>query len=381
MSDPAAIVAARLAGARTLGLAAPGGRDGDGEPGGQDPDADAPPGRVSQATELVRLAQARYRFACSESGEPFGVPHDGPMVARMLRGGRGSLRVELAHSYARERGRARSSAALTDALAVLEGAALAVPREPLALRVAGHGDGVVLDLGDETGRAVVIEPGRWRVVDRSPVLFGRSELIGALPTPERGGSLDELRSLLNITDASWPLVVGSLVGALLPDIPHPILALLGEQGTGKTTIARLLARTVDPSPAQVRGEPRDAEGWALAAGSSWVVALDNLSSIRPWLADCLCRAVTGDGLVKRALYTDSSLSVVSFRRVVTLTAVDTGALRGDLGSGCSSSSRSGSRPPAGERTRRSSGPSGPRTGESWGPSSISWLRFSRSSPE
>ncbi|MGH3422593.1 MAG: hypothetical protein ACRDOD_23715, partial [Streptosporangiaceae bacterium] len=40
--------------------------------------------------------------------------------------------------------------------------------------------------------------------------------------------------------------------------------------------------------------------------------------------------MTGEGLVRRALYTDSGLSVLSFRRAIILTAIDAGSLRGDL---------------------------------------------------
>jgi hypothetical protein len=61
------------------------------------------------------------------------------------------------------------------------------------------------------------------------------------------------------------------------------------------------------------------------------VVLDNISNIPEWLADAMCRAVTGDGLVKRALFTDSELAVLTFRRVVAITSIDAGALRGDLG--------------------------------------------------
>ena len=68
-----------------------------------------------------------------------------------------------------------------------------------------------------------------------------------------------------------------------------------------------------------------------AAAGSWVVALDNLSGIPPWLSDSLCRAVTGDGSVKRALYTDAGLSIVSFRRCVIVNGIDVGAVRPDLG--------------------------------------------------
>ena len=69
----------------------------------------------------------------------------------------------------------------------------------------------------------------------------------------------------------------------------------------------------------------------MAAAGSWLVAIDNISSISGWWSDALCRAVTGDGWIRRKLYTDSELAVLSFRRVVLLTSIDAGALRGDLG--------------------------------------------------
>lgn len=76
--------------------------------------------------------------------------------------------------------------------------------------------------------------------------------------------------------------------------------------------------------------PRDVDTWILTASASWVVALDNLSRVPEWLSDSLCRASTGDGDVKRALYTDDGLSVVQFRRCVIANGIDVGAHRGDL---------------------------------------------------
>src|SRR5262249_26272060 len=49
-----------------------------------------------------------------------------------------------------------------------------------------------------------------------------------------------------------------------------------------------------------------------------------------WLSDVLCRAVTGDGMVRRALWTNDDLSVLAFLRVVVLNGIHLGALRGDL---------------------------------------------------
>ncbi|MGH4011009.1 MAG: hypothetical protein ACRDTH_23100 [Pseudonocardiaceae bacterium] len=126
------------------------------------------------------------------------------------------------------------------------------------------------------------------------------------------------------------MLTAALVTALMPAIPHPVLLLSGEQGTGKSTATKMLAAIVDPSPVQLRKPPRDAEAATTAAAGSWVVALDNLSGIPDWLSDCLCRWSTGDGDVRRRLYTDGDLHVIAFRRVAIINGIDLGALRGDL---------------------------------------------------
>ena len=61
------------------------------------------------------------------------------------------------------------------------------------------------------------------------------------------------------------------------------------------------------------------------------MALDNISGEIPlWLSDCLCRAFTGDGDVRRALYTDQDVSVIAFRRAVIINGIDIQVTQGDL---------------------------------------------------
>lgn len=283
-----------------------------------------------QADLIVALALGRYRLGCSGDGEPFAVENEGANIARLFRGRGGSLRSELADLFNDTHGKAPTANSLSDAMLVLEGQARRTDRTSVHLRVAAHEHSVVIDLGNADGTAVVVDGDGWKTTTLSPVLFRRTALTGALPVPAAGGNLADLRDLLNIDPGLWPLALAWLVAALLPSIPHPILALLGEQGTGKSTFARLLTRLIDPSPAQLRTAPRDVDTWVVAASGSWVVALDNLSTIKEWLSDALCRAATGDGLVRRRLYSDDDLSVLAFRRVVALTSIDAGALRGDL---------------------------------------------------
>jgi len=287
-------------------------------------------GKKSQATRLVELARRQFRTVLGSDGKTYAVPLTGPNTALPLRGENG-LRTRLANAYYNDTDSAASSSALADALTALEGQAVNTAPEPVALRVARHEGNLVLDLGTPDGRAVVISAGEWHVLPESPVLFRRTALISPLPTPSReNGGLDRLRALLNVSESGFRLLVAWLVAAMFPDIPHPILAITGEQGTAKSTCGRLLVTLIDPSPAPLRAAPKDEDAWRVQASAGWTVMLDNLSVIAPWFSDTLCKAVTGDGMVKRALYTDDDVSVISFRRVIGLTAIDAGALRGDL---------------------------------------------------
>ena len=57
---------------------------------------------------------------------------------------------------------------------MLAGSALDAEPEQVVLRLAAIEDGIVIDFGDSDGRAVVVRPGQWEVVERSPVLFRRT---------------------------------------------------------------------------------------------------------------------------------------------------------------------------------------------------------------
>jgi len=124
-----------------------------------------------------------------------------------------------------EEGKAMGSDALTAAINVMEANALFDGDEhDVHLRVAEHDGNIYVDLCNDEWQVVEITPTGWQVIDESPVRFRRSKGMLPLPIPERGGTVMQLRSFLNVDDTSWKLIVGWLVAALRPRGPYPLLA-------------------------------------------------------------------------------------------------------------------------------------------------------------
>ena len=69
---------------------------------------------------------------------------------------------------------------------------------------------------------------------------------------------------------------------------------------------------------------------AIAASNSWVVAFDNISFIRDWLSDALCRIATGGGLATRQLYADAEETIFDVQRPVIINGIADLARRSDL---------------------------------------------------
>jgi DNA primase len=117
------------------------------------------------------------------------------------------------------------------------------------VRVAEQNEKVYLELCNEGWQVVGISAKGWTVLDRSPVRFRRSKGMLALPVPEPGGAIDDLREFLNVDESSWILLVSWLIASFRPQGPYPVLALFAEQGAGKSTAGRMLRNLIDPNSA------------------------------------------------------------------------------------------------------------------------------------
>jgi hypothetical protein len=202
---------------------------------------------------------------------------------------------------------------------------------PVFTRIAQMGERIFLDLADADWAAVEIDATGWRVVPDPPVKFQRPYGMEELACPVPGGSVDELRKFINIgDDVNWKLLAGWLLAALRPEGPYPILVLHGEQGSAKSTLAKMVRALIDPNKADLRAEPRTMQDVILAARNGLIVSLDNLSSLPSWLSDTLCRLSTGAGFGTRQLYSDTEEILIEVQRPAILNGIEELAVRGDL---------------------------------------------------
>ncbi|HQT74094.1 MAG TPA: hypothetical protein PLX84_09140 [Acidiphilium sp.] len=223
-----------------------------------------------------------------------------------------------------------------EALANMPGAAI---REP-ALRTIRAGASIWIDRGAEDWSLIEVTPTGWQVVKGADVPLIRADAMRALPMPDRKaapGALDRLRKLLNLgadQDDDFKLIVCWLLSTLWPSGPYAILALDGEQGSGKSTASRLVRSLTDPNKAPLRSPPKKEDDLVVAANAGRVVALDNVSFIDADMADVLCRMATGAGLSKRRLYTDDEEHIVHVCRPVLLNGITSLMSRGDMADRC-----------------------------------------------
>jgi hypothetical protein len=296
-----------------------------------DPDVDESK-KESQATAIVRLVtDAGAELWHTPDGDGYltimAADHreHWPLASR-------GARDYLTRLYYIAAGRAPHATALQDAIATLGGIArFDGPEHLVSVRVGEHGGAIYLDLADATWRVVEITREGWRVTADAPIRFRRPRGVLPLPAPEPGGSITTLKHLLNVViHDDLILIVGWLLAALRPRGPYPVLVLTGEQGAAKSTTARVLRQLVDPSVSDLRAEPREVRDIMIAATSGYVVALDNISRLQPWLSDALCRLSTGGGFSTRQLYTDGDEIIFDAMRPAILTGISTIATRGDL---------------------------------------------------
>ena len=296
-------------------------------PGRKQKRAEQPP----QAVRIIDLAEQQYDVMIDETRrDAFALPKNRPFIARPLRGAN-SLTSAIKLGYFETYGRPANPTAIAQAIDILEARAEQCSPVPTYLRSAFIEGSLYIDMGDPEGRVIKITREGWSVLKGTrKVVFRRTRATARLPMPARKGDLEQVRRLFGVSPKNWNLIRAWWVMAWMTHFPVPILLLLGENGSGKSYLCKLILNVVDPGSG-LSAPPRNIEAWAIMANSARAFGIDNLSLVPDWLSDSLCRGVTGDRHLKRELYKDEDIVIFSFRRALAMTSIDPGALRPDLG--------------------------------------------------
>jgi hypothetical protein len=284
--------------------------------------------RLASAARIRRSSDGRLhaRVPVADRHETFGLRSAG-------------LRSWLTDAYFTECGKPPSLWAIQRVIAVLEARAWFDGGTPsISIRVASDpgadGSACYLDLGDPTGRAVRISSEGWVVVDKPEVHFRRPDGLLPLPEPCPDGSIDLLRQFVNLNDADFQLFIAWSTAAMRPVGPCPILALHGEQGSGKSTLSRMLHLLIDPQACPLLAEPKTVRDLMATGLSGWLLAFDNVTRINSDLSDAYCRMVTGGGTSLRKLRTDDERNIIYLQRPLILNGIEEFVIRADLVDRC-----------------------------------------------
>jgi hypothetical protein len=238
----------------------------------------------------------------------------------------------LTEDFLTKTGRAPNSESLKSTISTTAARArLNAPERDVFVRVGRVGEKLYLDLCDKTWRAIEISRSGWRLIDRPPLRFLRSQGMQALPVPETGGSIESLRPFLNIkTDADFVLVVAWILAAFRDRGPYPLLIVSGEQGSAKSTFSKVLSDLIDPNVAPLRTLPSSERDLFIMTRHRHLLSFDNLSGLPAWLSDAFCRVATGAAFSTRRLYSNDEEEIFTASRPTILNGIEDIVTRSDL---------------------------------------------------
>ena len=211
----------------------------------------------------------------------------------------------------------------------------------LELRVAKTDDDnntFYYDLTNNDGSVIKITAEGWTIEKTAPILFRRytgTQLPQVTPisTTDENGSilLDKFIALLNIKNEDLKLLLKCyIISLFIPDISKPSDILHGEQGSAKSSLQELIKMLVDPSSVKTLTFPRGINELIQKLSHNYIAYFDNVSIIKDWISDALCRAVTGSGFTKRKLYSDDDDIIYSFIRCIGINGINISATKADL---------------------------------------------------
>lgn len=217
---------------------------------------------------------------------------------------------------------------LKDVIGILESRArFESLRVTLNNRVSEDCGAFFYDLRDK--RYLKATPEKWEIIPAFP-LFRRYQHQQPQVEPVSGGDPWEVFDFLTVDGQNQLLIMVYLISLFVPRIPHPVLAVFGDQGAAKSFLCTVINRLVDPTLTERIIQPRNERDLIQTLRQKYVTVLDNLSKIDDRVSDIFCQVCTGGGISFRKLYTDEGENIAQFRHVVILNSINLAIVNADL---------------------------------------------------
>lgn len=203
-------------------------------------------------------------------------------------------------------------------------------KKEVATRITKLGKAIFYNLMDANHQVVMVTAQQTAVIDPVAVpnginlKFNESTVMAAQVVPQRADDrpLQEvLGQYLHLSPDDKVLAIVTTITWFLPHIERAILLLNGPQGTGKSFLSQILQRIVDPVSHDLPPLPTDMQELQLILAEYYLVAFDNISQIREAISNTLCKSVTGGTQIKRKLYSDKSLVILTYKNAVILNGI------------------------------------------------------------
>ncbi len=199
-------------------------------------------------------------------------------------------------------------------------------REVYIRNAAPTSDRSYIDLNDGQNTIIEVDAHGWRVSENPPVIFKRPSSMGALPFPEKNGSIEPLKEIFNLErEEDFPVIIAALA-YILRGCPnshgtYPVIVATGREGSAKSTFMKIIKKLIDPGSPQTRTPTNDLKDLFIGANNVLIYSLDNVSFVIQEMSDALCSLATGGGFARKMNYTDDEETIFDIRRVILLNGI------------------------------------------------------------
>ncbi|MEL7640004.1 MAG: hypothetical protein AAGU21_10215 [Solidesulfovibrio sp.] len=178
---------------------------------------------------------------------------------------------------------------------------------------------------------IEIDARGWRLSEsaRAISVLDSRQLPVNMP-PEHGNLKKILKYFRLKNKEDEMLLLASICAMIRVDIERPILGLIGEPGSAKSSCAKMIRKLVEPRNPICCDTTMDDHNLAIVFKNNDIPLFDNLPSIKKNVSDMFCKSITGGGFEKRMMYKDGDTYSFSFRNGIIFTSIDMPSDRPDF---------------------------------------------------